>query len=195
LKAEGILAGSSSGTLLAAALRYCREQTEPKRVVSLVCDTGSKYLTKAFNDFWVSAQGFTERDLHGDLRDLITKRYSEGGVVTIGPDDTLLTAYNRMRSSDISQLPVVDHGKLVGILDESDILTAVEGGDEHRALKFKTAVQDAMTRKVKTLQANQPIDSLLRVFDRDEVAVVLDGEEFMGLITRVDLINHLRLAA
>ncbi len=195
LKAEGVLAGSSSGTLLAAALRYCREQTTPKRVVSLVCDTGSKYLTKAFNDFWVSAQGFTERDLHGDLRDLITKRYSEGGVVTIGPEDTLLTAYNRMRSSDISQLPVVDHGKLVGILDESDILTAVEGGDAHRALKFKTQVQDAMTRKVKTLQANQPIDSLLRVFDRDEVAVVLDGEEFMGLITRVDLINHLRLAA
>ncbi|HEX4179543.1 MAG TPA: cystathionine beta-synthase [Caulobacteraceae bacterium] len=195
LKAEGILAGSSSGTLLAAALRYCREQTEPKRVVSLVCDTGSKYLTKAFNDFWVSAQGFTERDLHGDLRDLITKRYSEGGVVTIGPDDTLLTAYNRMRSSDISQLPVVDQGKLVGILDESDILTAVEGGDAHRALKFKTPVQDAMTRKVRTLQANQPIESLLRVFDRDEVAVVLDGEEFMGLITRVDLINHLRLAA
>ena len=195
LKAEGVLAGSSSGTLLAAALRYCREQTTPKRVVSLVCDTGSKYLTKAFNDFWVSAQGLTERDLHGDLRDLITKRYSEGGVVTIGPEDTLLTAYNRMRSSDISQLPVVDHGKLVGILDESDILTAVEGGDAHRALKFKTQVQDAMTRKVKTLQANQPIDSLLRVFDRDEVAVVLDGEEFMGLITRVDLINHLRLAA
>jgi cystathionine beta-synthase len=195
LKAEGILAGSSSGCLLAAALRYCREQTEPKRVVTLVCDTGSKYLTKAFNDFWVSAQGFTARDLHGDLRDLITKRYSEGGVITIGPSDTLLTAYNRMRSADISQLPVVDHGKLVGILDESDILTAVEGADAERAAKFKTPVGDAMTRQVKTLQAHQPIDSLLRVFDRDEVAVVLDGEEFMGLITRVDLINHLRLAA
>jgi cystathionine beta-synthase len=195
LKAEGILAGSSSGTLLAAALRFCREQTEPKRVVSLVCDTGSKYLTKAFNDFWVSAMGFTERDLHGDLRDLITKRYSEGGVITIGPDDTLLTAYNRMRSSDISQLPVVDGGKLIGILDESDILTAVEGGDAHREAKFKSPVRAAMTSKVRTLQASQPIDSLLRVFDRDEVAVVLDGEEFMGLITRVDLINHLRLAA
>ncbi|HEX4181897.1 MAG TPA: cystathionine beta-synthase [Caulobacteraceae bacterium] len=195
LKAEGILAGSSSGTLLAAALRYCREQTTPKRVVSLVCDTGSKYLTKAFNDFWVSAQGFTERDLHGDLRDLIAKRYSEGGVITIGPDDTLLTAYNRMRSSDISQLPVVDQGKVVGILDESDILTAVEGGDDHRAARFKSPVREAMTSRVKTLQANLPIDSLLRVFDRDEVAVVLDGEEFVGLITRVDLINHLRLAA
>lgn len=122
LKREGVLAGSSSGTLLAAALRYCREQTTPKRVVTLACDTGGKYLTKVFNDFWVAAQGFDEREMHGDLRDLIAKRYSEGGVITIGPDDSLLTAYNRMRNADISQLPVVEGGRLVGILDESDIL-------------------------------------------------------------------------
>ncbi len=195
LKAEGILAGSSTGTLLAAALRYCREQTTPKRVVTLVCDTGGKYLTKIFNDFWVAAQGFDRRELHGDLRDLITKRYSEGGVITIGPEDTLLTAYNRMRSSDISQLPVVDQGRLVGILDESDILAAVEGGDQRRAERFKSPVGKAMTHGVKTLQAAQSVDSLVEVFERDEVAVVLDGETFMGLITRVDLINHLRLNA
>ncbi|HVN01477.1 MAG TPA: cystathionine beta-synthase [Caulobacteraceae bacterium] len=193
LRAEGVLAGSSTGTLLAAALRYCREQTAPKRVVSLVCDTGAKYLTKAFNDFWVAAQGFVERELHGDLRDLIAKRWSEGGVVTIGPRDTLLTAYNRMRSSDISQLPVLDEGRVVGLLDESDLLAAVEGADEHRAHAFQQPVEAAMTARVKTLQADQPIEALLRVFDRDEVAVVLEGEEFVGLITRVDLINYLRL--
>ncbi|MBQ5427306.1 MAG: CBS domain-containing protein [Oscillospiraceae bacterium] len=107
----------------------------------------------------------------------------------------MLTAYNRMRSSDISQLPVVDHGRLVGILDESDILAAVEGSEQHRAAKFKTPVREAMTSRVRTLQAHEPVDALLRVFDRDEVAVVLDGEEFVGLVTRVDLINHLRLTA
>ena len=195
LRAEGILAGSSTGTLLAAALRYCREQTTPKRVVTFVCDTGSKYLSKAFNDIWVAAQGFAGRELHGDLRDLIGKRYSEGGVTAVGSHDTLLTAYNRMRSADISQLPVVDNGRLVGLLDESDLLAAVEGADEARAEAFKSPVKGAMTHRVKTLQLGQPIDSLLRVFDRDEVAIVLDGEEFVGLITRVDLINHLRLQA
>lgn len=193
LRKEGILAGSSSGCLLAAALKYCREQTTPQRVVTLVCDTGSKYLTKMFNDLWLAAHGFDNRELHGDLRDLIAKRYAEGGVIAIGPDDTLLTAYNRMRSSDISQLPVVDHGKLVGILDESDILAAVE--DDDRDLKFKTPVGQAMTREVRTLQAHQPVESLPEVFDRDEVALVVDGEEFLGVITRVDLINHLRLSA
>ena len=58
LKQEGILAGSSSGTLVAAALQYCREQTEPKRVVTLVCDSGGKYLSKMFNDFWMADRGF-----------------------------------------------------------------------------------------------------------------------------------------
>ncbi len=193
LRREGILAGSSSGCLLAAALRYCREQTEAKRVVTLVCDTGSKYLTKMFNDLWLAAHGFDDRELHGDLRDLIAKRYADGGVVAIGPDDTLMTAYNRMRSSDISQLPVVDHGRLVGILDESDILAAVE--DDDRALRFKTPVGQAMTREVRTLQAHQGVDTLPDVFDRDEVALVVDGEEFVGVITRVDLINHLRMSA
>ena len=57
LRAEGILGGSSTGTLLAAALRYCREQTTPKRVVSFVCDTGTRYLSKVYNDQWMIDQG------------------------------------------------------------------------------------------------------------------------------------------
>src|SRR5512139_764534 len=61
LRAEGILAGSSSGTLLAAALRYCREQDRPRRVCTLVCDSGNKYLSKMFDDFWMADQGFTDR--------------------------------------------------------------------------------------------------------------------------------------
>ena len=61
LRREGILAGSSSGTLLAAALRYCREQTAPKRVVTLLPDSGNKYLSKMFNDAWLADQGFLQR--------------------------------------------------------------------------------------------------------------------------------------
>ncbi len=61
LRSEGILAGSSTGTLVAAALRYCREQSQPKRVVTLVCDSGNKYLSKMFNDFWMADRGFSER--------------------------------------------------------------------------------------------------------------------------------------
>ncbi|MDB5432666.1 MAG: Pyridoxal-5-phosphate-dependent protein beta subunit [Caulobacter sp.] len=195
LQKEGILGGSSTGTLLAAALRYCREQTQPKRVVTLVCDTGAKYLTKMFNDLWRAAQGFDDQPKTGDLRDLIGKGYKEGGITAIGPDDTLLTAYNRMRSGDISQLPVVDHGKLIGILDESDILSAVEHGSGQATSRFAIPVSKAMTRDVRTLQSHEPLEALAPIFDKGEVAVVMEGEEFVGLITRVDLINHLRLTA
>ena len=192
LSAEGILAGSSTGTLLAAALRWCRAQTEPKRVVTLACDRGDKYLTKVYNDLWVAAQGF-DGPRAGDVSDLVGKRYGEGGVETVRPEDTLLTAYNRMRSSDISQLAVVEDGRLAGIIDESDILSAVEGHDAGRADRFGRPVRTAMTSAVHTLPAHAPLSALKPIFDRNEVAVVMDGQEFVGLITRVDLINHLRL--
>ncbi len=195
LSTAGVLGGSSSGTLFAAALRYCREQTEPKRVCTFVCDTGSKYLSKQFNDFWLAEQGFSDRTLHGDLRDLIARRFGEGGAVTVAPDDTLLTAYNRMRAADVSQVPVVDDGRLIGLVDEGDMLEAIEAQGAARDRRFARPVSTAMTAKLNTLQAHEPLESLLPLFDRDEVALVLDGRDFLGLITRVDLLNHLRRAA
>ncbi|HEY5047494.1 MAG TPA: CBS domain-containing protein, partial [Rhizomicrobium sp.] len=193
LAKEGILAGSSSGTLLAAALRYCREQTTMKRVVTLVPDSGNKYLSKVYNDYWVIEQGLAERELHGDLRDLVARRFDRGGTVTVGPDDSLLVAYSRMRSSDVSQLPVVKNDGIVGILDESDILAFVEGEEAQRAERFRRPVHKAMTTRLHTVQIADKLDVLPSVFERNEVAIVVDGETFVGLITRIDLINHLRL--
>ncbi|WP_421932253.1 pyridoxal-phosphate dependent enzyme [Phenylobacterium sp.] len=193
LRKAGVLGGSSSGTLLAAALRYCREQTTPKRVVTLVCDTGSKYLSKVYNDSWLAEQGLTARALHGDLRDLIARTPSEGGAVTVGPTDTLLTAYNRMRQADVSQLPVLDDGRLIGLIDESDLLDAIE--ERRPDKRFSQPVSSAMTAKLHTLQAHEPLEALLPIFDKDHVVLVLDGREFLGLITRIDLINYLRRAA
>jgi cystathionine beta-synthase len=194
LRVAGVLGGSSSGTLLAAALRYCREQTEPKRVVTFVCDSGNKYLSKVFNEFWLADQGLGERELHGDLRDLVARRYGEGGAVTVEPEDTLMTAYNRMRQADVSQVPVLKNGRLVGVLDESDILFAMESEAERKA-RFADPVYTAMTTRLNTLQASEPLDALVPLFERDEVALVMDGRDFLGVITRVDLINHLRRAA
>jgi len=189
LAKEGILAGSSSGTLIAAALRYCREQSAAKRVVTFVCDSGNKYLSKMFNDFWMIDQGFIERESHGDLQDLISRRHQEQATVTVAPDDTLLVAYGRMKLYDISQLPVLDaDGRVAGIIDESDILLAVFRDEA----QFKKPVSSAMITRLETVQADQPFDALLPIFEHDHVAIVLQGERFLGLITRIDLLNHLR---
>ncbi len=188
LRQEGILVGSSSGTLLAAALRYCRAQTTAKRVVVLAPDSGNKYLSKMFNDYWMADQGFIERPSTGDLRDLVSRRYDEGAAVTIAPADTLNIAYSRMKLYDVSQLPVVDDGKVVGILDESDLLLAVFDHPE----RFNDRVDSAMSQGLETISVNAPLGEVLAVFDKGHVAVVVDQDRFIGLITRIDLIHHLR---
>ena len=190
LAKEGILAGSSTGTLLGGALRYCREQTAKKRVVTFVCDTGNKYLSKMFNDFWMAEQGFVERPTHGDLSDLISHRAEKGEVISVGPDDTLLTAFKRMRTGDVSQLPVLNgEGRAVGIIDESDLLVKVT----RDPAKFNDLVHAAMTDRLETLSPQANIADLLGVFDRGRVAIVMKGDKFLGLITRTDLLSFLRL--
>ncbi len=189
LRKEGILAGSSTGTLLAGALRYCRQQTTRKRVVTLICDTGNKYLSKMYNDFWMAEQGFVERPTKGDLNDLISHRPEKGEVICAGPNDTLLTAFKRMRSADVSQLPVLDPaGHVVGIIDESDLLLKV-----HRdPAKYNDLVETAMTDRLETLSPDAGIADLLGVFERGRVAIMKEGDRFRGLITRTDLLSYLR---
>jgi len=189
LRHEGIFGGSSTGTLVAAALKYCRAQTTPKTVLTFACDTGNKYLSKLYNDDWMLDNGFIEREQFGDLRDLIVRPYSQRDTVVLAPTDTLTTAYQRMKLYDISQLPVLDNGRVVGMMDESDVLLHVYG-DEAR---FGDQVSIAMTcDKLDVLQVTSPIESLLAVFDRGHVAIVVDGESFLGLITRIDLLHWLR---
>jgi len=185
---EGILGGSSSGTLVAAALRYCREQKSPKRVVTFICDTGNKYLSKMFNDYWMADQGFLQRGGYGDLRDIISRRADESAVVSIAPDDKLMTAYARMKLYDISQIPVLDGDKVIGLIDEFDLLAAVQDDPA----KFREPVRSAMTQRLETVALNTPITSLMDTFNKGHVAIVVDQGRFWGLITRIDVLNYLR---
>ena len=185
---EGVMAGTSTGTLLAATLRYCREQSSPKRVVTLVCDSGNKYLSKVYNDFWMLDQGFIERERLGDLRDLISRRHGDRAVATVSADEKVLAAYQRMKLYDVSQLPVLREGRIVGIVDEEDILAEVYDNPEH----FNEPVTEAMETHLVTVPPTASIGELMDIFKRGMVAIVVDGKEFLGLITRIDMLNWLR---
>lgn len=191
LKKEGLLGGSSTGTLMAAALRYCREQTTPKRVLTLVCDTGNKYLSKVYNDYWMREQGFVDFNAHGDLRDLIARPVETHDAIVVRPEEPLSNAYKRMKLYDVSQLPVLEDDRIVGIIDESDLLLAIYDHED----RFNDPISSAMVSELESVQVDAPIASLLPIFNRDLVAIVLDGEKFLGLITRVDLLNYLRRRA
>ncbi len=185
---EGILAGSSTGTLLAAALRYCKEQDEPRIVLTFAADTGNRYLSKMYNDFWMRDHGFLEREQCGDLRDLIARPFESHDTVTVSPDEPLSNAYSRMKLYDVSQLPVMDGEQIVGILDESDLLVAVFQSND----RFQDPVRSAMVTELSFVDVSDPIDKLPPIFEQDFVAIVKDGEKFLGLITRVDLLHYLR---
>ncbi len=188
LKREGVLAGSSTGTLLAAALMWCQKQTEPQTVVSFVCDHGSKYLGRMFNDYWMRDQGFVTDQPAGDLRDLIARRHSEHEDYTLTPETPVMQAIKMMRLYDVSQMAVLDGDRLMGILDESDVLMAIVGSDPG----FDRPVSDFMTKRVETVNASDTVDALTPIFRADRVAIVMDGDHYLGLITRIDLISYLR---
>jgi cystathionine beta-synthase len=123
-----------------------------------------------------------KRENYGDLRDLISRRHQEGATVTVGPADSLNIAYNRMKLYDVSQLPVIDGVKIVGFIDESDILLSIYGKEDN----FKALVSSAMTKKVETISHTAQLNDLMPIFDKGHAAVVVDGDKFLGLITRIE---------
>ncbi len=189
LRKEGILAGSSVGVLMHAALQYCKAQTSHKRVVTLICDSGAKYLSKMYNDFWMRDQGFLGRPKTGDLRDLITRRHDRSEDFVLDPTMPLALAIRRMRMFSVSQLAVLDASDaLVGIMDESDVLLALARDPQAGS----APVSAYMTSRVETVHPSKSTDDLMPIFRADRVAVVHDGRVFYGIITKIDLIHYLR---
>ncbi len=185
---EGLLVGSSTGTLVAAALRWCRGQESEKRVVTFACDTGNKYLSKLFNDFWMEDEGFIQRERRGDLRDLIGRPHGERATVTVGPGDVLTTAHNRLRNAGFSQLPVMQGERLVGFIAEDDILRHAFGQPE----RFNDPVSAAMRTNFLVVEPTLALRNLVALLDVQPYAAVMDKGAFHGLITRADVLNYLR---
>lgn len=188
LKEEGILGGSSTGTLVAAAAKWCRKQKEHKNVVTFICDTGNKYLSKAYNRSWLHDNDLLDIEKYGDMRDLINRRADKGEMIIVSPNDSLLVAYNRMRASDISQIPVLDEGQLKGVLDEEDLLFTVSKDPG----TFSSNVSEHMISELDTLQFDASEDELLSILSQGKVAIIYDGNTFIGFVTKVDLINYYR---
>ena len=188
LKKEGILAGSSAGTLVAGAIEWCKSQTEPKRVVSLICDTGNKYLSKAFDDAWLSNNGLNVRNLRNDLSDIVVMRADKQQVISVKENDTVLIAYNRMRNSDFSQLPVLENDKLVGTISEDDILNyCAENKDG-----FNQSIDKVMSNNLHKIDCRASVDDLSLVLSKDNFAMIMEDETFIGIVTKVDLLAYLK---
>jgi cystathionine beta-synthase len=176
-------------------LRYCRAQTAPKRVVTLVCDSGAKYLSKVFNPIFLAQEGWAHLHRHGTVRDVVVNRFDEGTSVVVRPEDNLRTVFARMRSADVSQLPVLDErAHVLGLVDESDVLASLlsAAGDVEKV--FARPVKEVMVTRLETVSADAPIAELVPLFRKDYVAIVMQGDRFLGVATRLDLINYFRIS-
>jgi cystathionine beta-synthase len=191
LQKEGILAGPSSGTLIAAALRYCRQQTEPKRVVTFVCDRGDKYLSKLYSSSWMAEQGFAKRPEDGTIEDLVARRHDNGDMIFVRASDPVKTAYKRMRAGDISQLPVLDeNGHLAGVIDEPMLYESMLQGPQK---VLAGLVSDVMRRDLTVVPHDIPLSAAAQILKDRFYVVVSEHGRLVGIVTKVDMLNHLYL--
>ena len=133
-------------------------------------------------------QGFIEREAQNDLRDLIGRPHGERATITVGPGDILTTAHNRLRNAGFSQLPVMDEGRLVGIVTEETIIQHVYGKPDLMNAPVAEAMQTAFIK----LDKDTTMNNLVSMLQVQPYAAIIDGDEFLGLITRSDVLNYLR---
>jgi cystathionine beta-synthase len=154
-------------------------------VLVLLADAGHKYLSKIFNDDWMRENGFLEdtpglgtvRDVLGGKRPLVTAR----------PDARLREVIGQMKTLGISQLPVIEGGKLRGVVAEVDLLRALATGGKTLESPIAEVVEDEYA----TVTPNTKIELLQSVLADAKVAIVEDGDEVVGIVTRIDLIDFL----
>jgi cystathionine beta-synthase len=188
IRQEGLLVGGSSGSAVWAAMQVCRELGAGKRVVVILPDSIRNYLSKFVDDRWMRQQGFFQADWEvgsvGDVMRVIGRR----DVISLDVNDRVNRATDLFKEHGISQMPVLDAGKLAGILTESDLLHQLMTGRVDK----NTVVAEVMERKVSTVSMHAGSGELPRIFERGEVAIVVDEQRaILGILTKMDLIEML----
>jgi cystathionine beta-synthase len=186
IRQEGLLCGGSSGAAVWAALQVARDMKPGSRVVVILPDSIRNYLSKFVSDAWMRQHGFLQSDWEiGTMGDLL-RAVGHRELITLEVDAPVSQATELFKKHGISQIPVVDGGRLAGILTELDVMQQLVAGRATPA----TTVAEAMVRRVATVGINEPAGTLLQIFERGEVALVIDGERrLLGLVTKMDLID------
>lgn len=185
---EGLLVGGSCGTAVAAALRYAQRLTRPHFIVVLLPDTGRNYITKIFNDAWMQENGFWEDEARHSLTigDVIRGKLSVGGLLSVQPRQKLVDAINLMQAYNISQVPVIEDGKVVGSLNESTIMKLLHDGLDIRNQEIRAV----MAKPLPCLDEKTDVSEAYRILLGAVPGIIVSREEqAVGFVTRADLIS------
>jgi cystathionine beta-synthase len=186
IRQEGLLVGGSSGAAVWAALQVGKTMKPGQRVVVVLPDSIRNYLSKFVSDAWLRQHGFLQADWElGTMSDLL-RNIGQRELITLDVESKVEKATELFKEHGISQIPILDGGRLVGILTELDVMRELVSG---RA-SGSTTVAEAMVRKVSTVQLNESAGALLGIFEQGEVALVVDHERrLVGIVTKMDLID------
>ncbi len=184
---EGILAGGSSGVAVAAALRYAQRLTGEHLVVALCADTGRNYLSKFYNDAWLTENklAWTQQPAHS-VGDLLKTR-GPRQLVTVAPDATVASAIQQMQGSGISQLPVIDDGRPVGSLQEVTLARVLHDDAD----PGQVTVGEIMAKPLPQLDVTTHLDEAYRLLLAGNTGVLAtDRGRVVDIVTRIDLIQY-----
>lgn len=188
IRQEGLLVGGSSGTATWAALQVGQRMQKGQRLVVVLPDSVRNYMTKFVDDAWMRQHGFAQADWEmGTIGELV-RSMPRRQVITAEVSQRLGDVVDQFKELGISQMPVLDQGKLAGILTETDVLHHLVSGRATR----DTSVAEAMVRRVTTVSLSTSAGELPTLFERGEVAMVQDENgEIIAVITKMDLIEML----
>ncbi len=187
IRQEALLVGGSSGSAVWAALKYCADLSAGKRVVVLLPDSVRNYMTKFVDDSWMRQHGFTRAEWEVGTIAEVVRALPSREIITADVESELGAVVDLFKEHGISQIPVVDHGSLAGILTETDVLHRLVSGRATRG----TSVAEAMVRRVSTVSMHASSSELPMIFERGEVAIVIDDSKISAIITKMDLIEIL----
>lgn len=188
IRQEGLLVGGSSGSAVWAALEVAREMKPGQRLVVILPDSVRNYMTKFVDDAWMRQHGFLQADWEvGTIADLV-RALPPREVITADVAAHLGDVLDTFKEHGISQMPVIDQGALAGILTESDVLHHLVSGHADRS----TSVAEVMERRVSTVAMHASSSRLPAIFERGEVAIVVDKDrKVQAILTKLDLIEIL----
>jgi cystathionine beta-synthase len=184
---EGIFAGGSSGGVVFAALKVARDAKTDDIIVTILPDAGGRYLSKFYNDAWMSDNGFFPYEtIPGRISELVNGEHLR--PITIGAEKPIREAISLMKKYDISQLPVRDDGNIVGMVYEIDLLRALAA----RTGGLDDPVRDVAERQISRVSPEEPISHLAEIFtEKGEAVLVIRDNTLLGVLTKIDLITYL----
>lgn len=189
VREEGLFCGGSSGAIVYGALQVAKELGPGKKVITVLTDSGNRYISKFLNDAWMKDHGFLTTDTElGTVKDLIESHHQNQIVMRAKMNESVGALIEKLKKCGFSQMPIVDeHDKPVAIIHEVDILHKLQAGN----IEFESLAHEVAQPINGVVNLNTPLATLNQIFDQNQVAIVVDDNKLVSIISQIDMIEYI----